>query len=96
MPNGWGGLAIWLPLAARNLKERDFTSGVYASAVSSGDLTSSDLWGGDPAKIEAAILAGDTKASSCVAGRNTAASFCRVGLRFGLSMSVRSSRDWSV
>ena len=42
----------------RELKERDFTSGVYASAVSSGDLTTSDLREADPAWIEAAILAG--------------------------------------
>lgn len=42
----------------RELKERDFTSGVYASAVSSGDLTTADLLEGDPARIEAAILSG--------------------------------------
>jgi hypothetical protein len=42
----------------RELKEGDFTSGVYASAISSGDLSVADLESGDPARIEAAILQG--------------------------------------
>ena len=42
----------------RELGERDFTSGVYARAVSTGDLTVADLERGDRNLIEPAIIAG--------------------------------------
>jgi hypothetical protein len=42
----------------RELNEGDFTSGVYARAVSRGDLTVEGLQTGDRAGIEAAILGG--------------------------------------
>lgn len=42
----------------RELGEGDFTSGVYASAVSSGDLTLAQLRGGDREQIREAILNG--------------------------------------
>jgi len=43
----------------REIGERDFSSGVFASAVSHGDLTVADLLGGDRGRIEAGVLAGD-------------------------------------
>ncbi|MBW3596864.1 MAG: hypothetical protein KY475_06255 [Planctomycetes bacterium] len=42
----------------RELGENDFTSGVYARAVACGDLTLGQLYGGDRAAIEKAILDG--------------------------------------
>jgi hypothetical protein len=42
----------------RELNEGDFTSGVYARAVSQGDLSVERLQSGDRAQIEAAILRG--------------------------------------
>lgn len=46
----------------RELKEGDFTSGVYASAISAGDLTAEDLGGTDLARIERKILDGGHEA----------------------------------
>jgi hypothetical protein len=46
----------------RELQEGDFTSGVYASAVSEGDLTVTDLLGGDAERIESAIQSGGHEA----------------------------------
>jgi hypothetical protein len=43
----------------REIGERDFSSGVFASAVSRGDLTVTDLLEGDRNRIEAGVRAGD-------------------------------------
>jgi len=43
----------------REIPDRDFTSGVFARAVSHGDLTIEQLQEGDPREIEAAILQGE-------------------------------------
>jgi hypothetical protein len=43
----------------REIPDRDFTSGVFARAVSQGDLTVAQLLQGDPGQIEAAILQGE-------------------------------------
>jgi hypothetical protein len=43
----------------REVGEGDFSSGVFASAVSCGDLTVADLLGGDRAWIEAGVRGGD-------------------------------------
>ena len=43
----------------REIPDRDFTSGVFARAVSQGDLTIEQLLQGDPAKIEAVIEKGE-------------------------------------
>ncbi len=43
----------------RELKEEDFSSGVYARAVSEGDLAVGDLLAGDSRRIERAILDGN-------------------------------------
>jgi transketolase C-terminal domain/subunit len=43
----------------REIPDRDFTSGVFARAVSHGDLTIEQLQDGDPGEIEAAILQGE-------------------------------------
>jgi len=42
----------------REIKQRDFTSGVFARAVAEGDLTIEDLREGDPGDLEAAICRG--------------------------------------
>ena len=47
-------LATW----RREVRERDFTSGVFARAVAEGDLTIEQLRDGDPGEIEAAIRSG--------------------------------------
>jgi hypothetical protein len=46
----------------RELVEGDYTSGVYARAVSVGDLTPADLRQGDPARIRAAVRHGQHEA----------------------------------
>ncbi|MGE5193165.1 MAG: hypothetical protein ACM3U2_11775, partial [Deltaproteobacteria bacterium] len=43
----------------REISDRDFTSGVFARAVSRGDLTIEQLLQGDAGQIEAAILQGE-------------------------------------
>ena len=43
----------------REIGERDFSSGVFASAVSCGDLDISDLLVGDRKRIEAGVIDGD-------------------------------------
>jgi hypothetical protein len=43
----------------REIPDRDFTSGVFARAVSHGDLTVEQLQEADPREIEAAILQGE-------------------------------------
>jgi hypothetical protein len=43
----------------REIGERDFSSGVFASAISKGDLTISDLLRGDRKRIEAGVSNGD-------------------------------------
>ncbi|MBI3469017.1 MAG: hypothetical protein HY000_38935 [Planctomycetes bacterium] len=46
----------------RELGEGDFTSGVYARAVSCGEITAADLRAGDSTRIEAVILEGGHEA----------------------------------
>ncbi len=43
----------------REIGERDFSSGVFARAISRGDLTISDLLEGDRQRIEAGVIQGD-------------------------------------